>query len=70
VRALSAILDDIAREALAAGDQPILELVEEASSLLDAHWFKVRDTAELIDADSDAFPAGAADALRLMEPRS
>jgi len=33
-RTLSAILDDIAGEALASGDQPILDLVEEVCDLL------------------------------------
>lgn len=33
-RTLATILDDIAHEAMASGDQPILDLVEEASDLL------------------------------------
>jgi hypothetical protein len=33
-RTLAAILDDIAYEALASGDQPILDLVEEGCDLL------------------------------------
>jgi hypothetical protein len=33
-RTLAAILDDIARDASASGDQPILNLVEEACDLL------------------------------------